>query len=78
MATGSFASWIETGLRIWYKYPHVILPLLFHQFFIGQCDVEGCQMMDYRKFQSYYLQRGMKGAKNMRELERYVKKAKVI
>jgi hypothetical protein len=34
-------------------------------------------MMDYRKFQAYYVERGIKGARHLGELERYVGRAKV-
>ncbi len=34
-------------------------------------------MMDYRSFQSYYVERGIKGARNLHELDRYLKRAKV-
>jgi len=34
--------------------------------------------MDYRKFQAYYVERGIKGARNVGELERYVRRAQVF
>jgi len=34
-------------------------------------------MMDYRKFQAYYVERGIKGARKSGELERYVRRAQV-
>lgn len=44
------------------------------------CDEEngGCRMMDYRKFQGYYVKRGLKGARNERDLERYLNRAKEL
>jgi hypothetical protein len=42
------------------------------------CEVDdGCQMMDYRQFQSFFVKRGINGARSMGELKRYWKKALV-
>eukprot|EP00094_Tigriopus_californicus_P012827 TCALIF_12402-PA protein Name:"Protein of unknown function" AED:0.00 eAED:0.00 QI:74/1/1/1/1/1/2/193/68 len=35
-------------------------------------------MMDYRKFQTFYIERGMKGARNQNELDRYWRRAKKL
>lgn len=42
------------------------------------CEVDGCEMMDYRAFQSYFVTRGIGGARNIKDLERYWRKAKVM
>ncbi len=33
-------------------------------------------MMDYRSFQSYYVRRGIRGARSEHEIDRYAKRAK--
>ena len=39
------------------------------------CSIEGCSLMSYRKFQAYFVHRGLKGARNVSELERYWRQA---
>jgi hypothetical protein len=39
--------------------------------------VQGCQMMSYRSFQTFFIKRGIMSAKSMGELNRYWKKALV-
>ena len=40
------------------------------------CTVEGCSLMKYREFQAFFIHRGLKGARNMGDLERYWRQAK--
>lgn len=39
------------------------------------CSIEGCSLMKYRDFQAYFIQRGLKGARNVSELDRYWRQA---
>ena len=39
------------------------------------CSIEGCTLMKYREFQAYFIHRGLKGARNAGELERYWRQA---
>ena len=41
------------------------------------CAVQGCQMMDYRSFQAFYIRRGISTARSFGELNRYWRKAVV-
>ena len=39
------------------------------------CTVEGCSLMNYREFQTFFINRGIKNARNINELERYWRQA---
>ena len=39
------------------------------------CSVDGCSIMRFRDFQAYFIRRGINGARNISELERYWRQA---